>query len=827
MKNMLPNGLITILAALFISVSALAQTPPSNLSGSSLRDWFKTNYYTGLHTQLGYTDARRKMYNYIDNKNNTITGVYGGYEVSWTYGGTGTNPQPINCEHTVPQSYFDYNEPMKSDIHHLFPTLSNWNSTRSNHPFADIDDNSTTKWMIDNTSQTGIPASNIDGYSEYASSQFEPREEHKGNLARAVFYFYTMYPNEGTVITDVAPLQTLYDWHLADPIDQDEIDRNNDIFTYQGNKNPYIIFPDLVDEAFEINGSGGSGSTPDLIISEYIEGSSNNKAIELANLSGGSVDLSDYTLKKQTNGAGSWGTALALSGTLADGEVYTIAHASASSSLTSIADLTTSSTAMTFNGNDPVGLFKNDVLIDIVGTFDGGSSSFAQNVTLVRQNSITVPNPTYSSNEWDQYGQDEFTYFGAHGSTSGGSGELFISEYIEGSSYNKAIEIGNLTGGSVDLSDYTLKKQTNGAGSWSTALSLSGTLADGEAYAIAHSSASSSLTSAADLTTGSSVMSFNGNDPVGLFKNDVLVDIVGTFDGGSSNFAKDITIVRNSTVTAPNTTYTTSEWDQYGQDEFSYFGSLSTSGNSGSDLFISEYIEGSSYSKAIEIGNLTGADVDLSDYTLKKQTNGAGSWSSALSLSGTLTDGSAYAVAHSSASSSLITNADLTTSSSVVNFNGNDPVGLFKNDVLIDVVGTFNGGSSNFAKDVTLVRNSSISDPNTTYTTSEWDQYGQNTFTYFGTLGSAKFAGFKEASEAELNIYPNPAQDVVHILPSAALVGQVQLQIVNVTGQVVQSATLNLAETSNILDISELDAGIYLLQIKHLELLKTVRLVVQ
>src|SRR5690606_6906717 len=131
--------------------------------------------------------------------------------------GTGSNPDPINCEHTVPQSFFNEAEPMKSDIHHLFPTYSNWNSTRSNYPFAEINDNSTTKWMYLTTSTSSIPSSNIDLYSEYASSTFEPREDHKGDVARAIFYFYTMYPTQAGSISAVADINELYDWHLADP----------------------------------------------------------------------------------------------------------------------------------------------------------------------------------------------------------------------------------------------------------------------------------------------------------------------------------------------------------------------------------------------------------------------------------------------------------------------------------------------------------------------------------------------------------------------------------------------------------------------------------
>ena len=244
----------------FFAIAALAQTPPSGLEGAALRSWIKSNFYDGNHQQLGYSNARMRMYNYIDNYNNSIICVYGGYVRSWNYGGTGTNPSPINAEHTVPQSFFNKSEPMRSDIHHLFPTYSNWNSRRSNYPFADIPDSQTTWWMI-NTSESGsIPSSNIDAYSEGTSSNFEPPEAHKGNTARAIFYFYTMYPNYD--ITRVGDLDLLYQWHQDDPVDATELERNNRIEQYQGNRNPYIDNPEWVAPAWGFGpGGGGGGGT--------------------------------------------------------------------------------------------------------------------------------------------------------------------------------------------------------------------------------------------------------------------------------------------------------------------------------------------------------------------------------------------------------------------------------------------------------------------------------------------------------------------------------------------------------------------------------------
>ncbi|WP_433764281.1 T9SS type A sorting domain-containing protein [Flavobacterium ginsenosidimutans] len=74
-------------------------------------------------------------------------------------------------------------------------------------------------------------------------------------------------------------------------------------------------------------------------------------------------------------------------------------------------------------------------------------------------------------------------------------------------------------------------------------------------------------TSAANISTTATELTFNGNDAVGLFKNGVLIDIIGTFNGGTSNFAIDVTLRRKSTVTSPSTTFNLSaQWDSYSQD---------------------------------------------------------------------------------------------------------------------------------------------------------------------------------------------------------------------------------------------------------------------
>ncbi|MBT2557161.1 endonuclease [Hymenobacter sp. ISL-91] len=240
------------------SAQTLPAAPPTSLQGQSLKDWLRQNWYDGKRVELDYSTARGKMYNYIDNQDGRVVCVYSGYTESVRLDSTATSTgvvQQINCEHTVPQSWFNERVRMRSDIHHLFPTFIQWNSDRGSDPFAEIPDNQTTKWMRGASSQTTVPTANIDEFSEDTNSQFEPREDHKGNLARAIFYFYTMHQGQQfdpgkDVITAAADLNTLYQWHMADPVDARERERNRRTAKSQGNFNPYIAYPDLVARAW-------------------------------------------------------------------------------------------------------------------------------------------------------------------------------------------------------------------------------------------------------------------------------------------------------------------------------------------------------------------------------------------------------------------------------------------------------------------------------------------------------------------------------------------------------------------------------------------------
>lgn len=109
----------------------------------------------------------------------------------------------------------------------------------------------------------------------------------------------------------------------------------------------------------------------DLLISEYVEGSSNNKAVEIENKTGAPVDLAagGYALRLYGNGSATATATTALTGTLAAGDVLVVAHTSASAAILAVADVTTS-TGVNFNGDDAIALTKGadpGTVVDVIG----------------------------------------------------------------------------------------------------------------------------------------------------------------------------------------------------------------------------------------------------------------------------------------------------------------------------------------------------------------------------------------------------------------------------------------------------------------------------
>jgi endonuclease I len=160
-----------------------------------------------------------------------------------------------NREHSFPQSWFNSSTPMVSDMYHVYPTDGKVNGLRSNYPYGEVSSPSS------NSLLGGKLGPNTT--SGYTGTAFEPIDEYKGDLARTYFYMATRYENliaswqsngnaddilNGTAhpAFDSWTVNLLIKWHNQDPISSKELNRNNAIFGYQGNRNPYIDSPQFV-----------------------------------------------------------------------------------------------------------------------------------------------------------------------------------------------------------------------------------------------------------------------------------------------------------------------------------------------------------------------------------------------------------------------------------------------------------------------------------------------------------------------------------------------------------------------------------------------------
>lgn len=205
-----------------------------NKHEQDLKDALKIRLSQGF-SGVSYNTARDNMYAQLDNVGGDVTCVYTARKATFN-SRAGANSNNFNCEHTYPQSFFSSNEPMKSDIHHLFPTDATSNSVRSNNPFGVVN-NAT--WSV--------------GGSKYGGSVFEPRDEHKGDCARAMMYFVTRYQDYQSFFASQE--NTLRKWHDDFPPTQKSKDRNDGIYNIQNNRNPFVDYPQFIDRISKLYGN--------------------------------------------------------------------------------------------------------------------------------------------------------------------------------------------------------------------------------------------------------------------------------------------------------------------------------------------------------------------------------------------------------------------------------------------------------------------------------------------------------------------------------------------------------------------------------------------
>ena len=381
-----------------------------------------------------------------------------------------------------------------------------------------------------------------------------------------------------------------------------------------------------------------------LFFSEYIEGSGNNKAIEIYNPTSDTIDLYDYEISLYRNGSPIISASHILSGLLAPNDVYVLANPRANSIILNQADETWGS--LTFNGDDALVLSKFARKIDIFGEtgVDPGTGwpdafgdpSATVDATLIRRFNTQYPRDTngtfFTTAEWESKAKDDFSNLGQHASicvascssdttilnesicqgdsfvyngkaysftgkfvidtftsitgcdsilildlgvflngpaciTSQPCSEIFISEYVEGTGNNQALEYYNPTQQDIDLRDYELQIFKDTATSPYLVYTFLNTIQSEGTFVIGNAQADQDILSAADELD--SAFTFDGDDYIVLFNvtNGQIIDEIGTVNFPTNGGWEDATgtvVTRNITLLRDETFTQYSGWDADG-----------------------------------------------------------------------------------------------------------------------------------------------------------------------------------------------------------------------------------------------------------------------
>ena len=277
--------LISSLFLLLLVVGVTAQkeyyTPVDGVKGGAT---LKTALYELIknHKRIGYGSGEDKTWGafyttdaVVENGKRRVLDMYSSEKRY--FGNKGSAVSGMNIEHSVAKSWWGGNQNNAyCDIHHLNPSDQNANSRKSNYPLGEL---TSVSW---DNGVTFVGKANIDGSSMNA---YEPCDEYKGDFARVFMYMFTCYQDltweytwmnyEKSTYPTLKPwaVKLLLKWHKQDPVSTKEVSRNNAVYEVQGNRNPFIDYPQLADYVwgdsinyvFHLTGEveEGTGNTPD------------------------------------------------------------------------------------------------------------------------------------------------------------------------------------------------------------------------------------------------------------------------------------------------------------------------------------------------------------------------------------------------------------------------------------------------------------------------------------------------------------------------------------------------------------------------------------
>jgi len=272
----------TLLVTLILTLNSYAQAPQgyydpaAGLFGTALQqalhdiiDDHNVLSYDELWSAFQSTDKKSNgkvwdMYSDIPGGTPPYQYTFGSDQCG-SYNGEG---DCYNREHSWPKSWFNDKSPMYSDLFHLYPTDGYVNNKRSNYPYGEV---GSVSWTSDNGSKLGDCST-----PGYSGTVFEPIDPYKGDLARTYFYMATRYYKEdngwsGSGMTTGSQLKPwavtmLLEWHLADPVSDKEINRNNAAWLLQHNRNPFIDHPEYAQNIWGTNAVVESRKTSSMLL---------------------------------------------------------------------------------------------------------------------------------------------------------------------------------------------------------------------------------------------------------------------------------------------------------------------------------------------------------------------------------------------------------------------------------------------------------------------------------------------------------------------------------------------------------------------------------
>lgn len=261
-------GIVVVITIFAFRLSVLAQpagyyNSAEGLYGTSLKlalhniiDNHTVRSYNQLWDDFYSTDKKSngKVWDmYSDRPNGTPSYQYTfGNDQCGNYSGEG---DCYNREHSWPKSWFNDASPMNSDLFHIIPTDGYVNNRRSNYPLGEV---GSATWTSTNGSKLGNCST-----SGYNGTVFEPIDEYKGDFARMMFYMSVRYYTEDSnwATSDMTnksvilpwAMTMLMRWHNDDPVSQKEINRNNAVYNFQHNRNPFVDRPEFVANIWDPN----------------------------------------------------------------------------------------------------------------------------------------------------------------------------------------------------------------------------------------------------------------------------------------------------------------------------------------------------------------------------------------------------------------------------------------------------------------------------------------------------------------------------------------------------------------------------------------------